>query len=132
MGDTRAFVAWPEKREGYETPERGDVTWFTLVSGERTPSDRLSAGIAEFPSGGAGLAPHRHAEAEIYHVIGGEGVVTIEGVAHPVRVGATVFIPGDAEHGVRATGQDTLRIFYVFPTDRFPDVVYRFSHEGKA
>ncbi len=121
------FVAWPGARETYPETARGDVSWFTLVSGDRTPSVALSAGLAEFPSDGTGLALHRHAQPEIYHVVAGEGIVIIEGVAHPVRAGATVFIPGDAEHGVRNTGAETLKIFYVFPTDSFSDVVYRYS-----
>ncbi len=121
------FVAWPALREDYPEAARGDVSWFTLVSGDRTPSNALSAGLAEFPGGGTGLALHRHTAPEIYHVIAGEGVVTIDGVAHPVRAGATVFIPSDAEHGVRNTGPETLQIFYVFPTDSFTDVVYRYS-----
>ncbi len=121
------FVAWPALREDYPDAARGDVSWFTLVSGDRTPSNALSAGLAEFPGGGTGLALHRHQAPEIYHVIAGEGVVTIDGLAHPVRAGATVFIPGDAEHGVRNTGPETLQIFYVFPTDSFTDVVYRYS-----
>jgi hypothetical protein len=36
------------------------------------------------------------------------------------------FIPGDAEHSLRNDSIGLLRIFYVFPTDRFAEVVYRF------
>jgi mannose-6-phosphate isomerase-like protein (cupin superfamily) len=121
------FVAWPGVREAHENAERSDASWFTLVSGDRTSSDKLSAGLMELPGGRPGLPLHRHAQAEVYHVIEGEGVVTVEGVAHPVRAGATMFIPGEAEHGVRNTGPDTLQIFYVFAADRFTDVVYRYS-----
>ena len=121
------FVAWPGKREVYPHPERSDLSWFTLVGGDHTPSNALSAGLLDVESGGAGLPPHRHAQAEVYHVVAGEGVVTVDGVTHPVRAGATVFIPGDAEHAVRNTGPETLQIFYAFATDRFSDVVYRYS-----
>lgn len=48
-----------------------------------------------------------------------------------VSKGTVVFIPGDAEHGVRNDGGEPLVWFYVFPTAGFGDVVYRFSHEGE-
>jgi oxalate decarboxylase/phosphoglucose isomerase-like protein (cupin superfamily) len=38
-----------------------------------------------------------------------------------------VFIPGDAEHGIRNSGAIVLRFVYVFPTNSFADVEYRFS-----
>lgn len=41
----------------------------------------------------------------------------------------TVFIPGDAEHGVFNDGDEELRWLYVFP-GAFEDVVYRFRCEG--
>ena len=52
--------------------------------------------------------------------------MTIEGVAHDVKAGDTVFIPGDAEHGVICNGEVLLRPFYCFAADRFSDVDYRF------
>jgi oxalate decarboxylase/phosphoglucose isomerase-like protein (cupin superfamily) len=49
-----------------------------------------------------------------------------------VNAGSTVFIPGNAEHGIVNTGSGDLRWFYVFPTSAFGDVVYRFSEKGSA
>ena len=43
-----------------------------------------------------------------------------------------IFIPGDAEHAIRNTGDGVLRVFYAFATDRFSDVVYRFSPPAPA
>ncbi len=40
-----------------------------------------------------------------------------------------MFIPGDAEHGIRNTGGGTLRFVYAFATGSIDDVVYRFSDE---
>ena len=114
------------ERERWDQPGRGSVSWFTLLSGDITPTDTFSAGIAEFEPGGGDLTPHRHTHPEIYHILEGSGTVTIDGVATDVRAGTTVFIPGDAEHGVRNGGDTVLRLFYVFAADRFSDVVYRF------
>jgi len=127
-GKTEAVVvsAADRRREQFAEAERGDVAWATFFSADMTPTAEMSAGLAEFVPG-ARLAPHRHAEAEIYFVHSGSGVLTIDGVETRLSPGMSVFIPGDAEHGVHNPGSETLKIFYVFPTDRFGDVVYRFS-----
>ena len=77
---------------------------------------------------GEGLKLHRHAQPEIYYVAEGAGAVTIDGVETAVYAGCAVFIPGDAEHGVCNAADTVLRIFYVFPADRFSDVIYRFPN----
>ena len=41
-----------------------------------------------------------------------------------------MFIPGDAEHGIRDTGEGALRFVYAFATDAIDDVVHRFSADG--
>ena len=113
--------------ERFDDPARGDASWVTFFSGEITPTEAMSAGLAELAPLGGRLAPHRHAQAEIYYVVEGSGIVTVAGVETPVSAGAAVFIPGGAEHGIRNEGEAVLRFFYVFPVDRFPDVAYRFS-----
>ena len=115
--------------EFFQDPSRGTTTWHTLISQPQTPTSDLTAGIAVCPPGQGHLCPHRHAQAEIYHILEGEGEVTIDGVTSRVEAGSTVFIPGDAEHGMVNTGTGVLRCFYVFPTGAFGDVVYRFSNE---
>lgn len=115
-------------REAWDVEGRGSVSWFTMLSGDITPTDTFSCGIAEFAPGGGDLAPHRHTHPEIYHILSGRGRVTIDGVPREVSAGMTVFIPGDAEHGVANDSDEVLRLFYVFATDRFSDVVYRFPN----
>lgn len=106
--------------------ERGHLTWRTLFSAGTTPTDTLVTGVAELPAGGF-LALHRHDQAETYYVLSGEGVVTLDGVEHPIRAGSNVFIPGGREHGARNTGAEVLRVFYVLAADDFADVEYVFS-----
>jgi hypothetical protein len=43
-----------------------------------------------------------------------------------------VFIPGMAEHGIRQTGTELLRLFYGFPVDSFDSVEYLFSAASPA
>lgn len=40
---------------------------------------------------------------------------------------SVVFIPGNAEHGIRNEGLEVLRWLYVFPCDGFEEVKYVFS-----
>ncbi len=113
-------------RESFADPARGDASWRTFFSAEATPTSAMSAGLMELAPGGVGLRPHRHAQAEVYYIVSGSGVVTLDGVDAEARAGMAIFIPGDAEHALRNTGEGVLQVFYVFPTDSFHDVVYRF------
>ncbi len=123
------FVAFDSRvpSEGWTEPHgRGIIGWQTLVSGDQTPSDGLTAGIATVEPGGF-LALHRHAPAELYFVTEGVAVVTLAGVDHVVGAGGTVFIPSMCEHGMRNDGYEPCRFYYVFPTRSFGDVDYLFS-----
>jgi Mannose-6-phosphate isomerase len=113
--------------EGWNEPDgRGVVGWQTMISGDTTPTDALTCGLATVAPGGF-LALHRHEPAEIYLVHEGEGIVTIDGVEHRVKKGDCVYIPSMAEHGCRQAGEGAFRFFYVFSRDAFSDVIYLFS-----
>lgn len=119
--------------ESFPDPSsHGSVTWHTLFSHPQTPSSDLSAGIAVCPRNSGNLCPHRHEQAEIYYIIEGEGEVTVDDVTQRVGKGSSVFIPSNARHGIVNVGEGDLRLFYVFPTGSFGDVVYRFEDEGMA
>jgi quercetin dioxygenase-like cupin family protein len=118
--------------EAWDDPVRGVVTWRTLLSGDRTPTEALTVGVAEVreqPVGGLKL--HRHAQAEVYYVLSGEGVVSLDGKEQALVAGSTVFIPGGVLHGARAVGSEPLRILYVFAADSFDQVHYEFP-DGPA
>ena len=113
-------------QDGWDDPVRGRLHWRTLFSKEATPTAGMTSGVAEFQSGGW-LGLHRHAPAEIYYVFAGAGLMRLDGREIPVKAGSAVFIPGMAEHGIRQTGNEILRLFYVFPVDSFDGVKYLFS-----
>jgi quercetin dioxygenase-like cupin family protein len=115
-----------QPKDGWDDPVKGRVGWRTLFSGDRSPTNAITAGLAELDPGGW-LGLHRHVPAEIYYVLEGTGILTLEGIEHQVGPGMAVFIPGDAEHGLRNQGETLLRFVYVFPTDSFSEVEYRFS-----
>jgi quercetin dioxygenase-like cupin family protein len=118
------WEGWPAD----QVAERGESEWKTLISGGLTNSEALTVGLSRLPPGGS-LRAHRHEQAEVYLVLAGDGVVTIDGEQHQLSAGATVFIPGDAVHAVEATGDADLRVAYVFAADSFDDVEYVFTQD---
>jgi quercetin dioxygenase-like cupin family protein len=125
--DVRTVVARP-----LDTPvdgwndQRGKAAWTRLFSQGQMPTDSMTAGVAELAQGGF-LAPHRHPQAEIYYVLSGQGIATIDGVTHVVDTGTALFIAGGSDHSIRHEATETLRFLYVFAVDRFEDVPYSCS-----
>src|SRR3712207_1892628 len=115
---TRPLVVREEDvgRDGWDDPQKGRVAWRTLFSGDLTATEALTCGVAELERDGW-LGLHRHDPAEIYYVLQGRGIVTLEGTEHAVSRGSAVFIPGGAEHGIHNTGPEKLRFLYPFPVD---------------
>ncbi len=111
--------------EGGFDPVFGDVTWQTLISGDKTMSNGLVLGVATFPANGV-LHLHRHAPPEFYFCLEGSGVVTIGGQPLAVAPGTAVYIPANAEHGVCA-GPDGLKFAYGFGENAFSAIEYQFS-----
>jgi len=113
--------------ELWNDPVRGAVTWRTLFSGDRTPTEALTMGVAEVtPGAGQPLRIHRHAHPEAYYILSGHGVLRIDGIDHALSPGTAAFIPGGAPHGARALGDAPLRILYVFAADAFDQIEYSF------
>ena len=105
----------------------GAVSWQTVLGGAHTPGRSLTAGVAEVEPGAPDrMFVHRHDPDELYFVLSGTGTVLVDDRELPVAAGSTVFVPGGAWHSARNTGDDVLRILYVFPVDSFDDVVYEY------
>lgn len=114
------------QRETWDDPIRGRLGFRTFFGGAGRASRSLTTGVADLEPGGW-LGLHRHEPAEVYHVLQGQGVVCLDGVEHAVEAGASVYIPGDAEHGVANTGDGLLRVAYTLAADSLAAVDYRFS-----
>jgi mannose-6-phosphate isomerase-like protein (cupin superfamily) len=113
-------------QDGWDDPVRGRLRWRTLFSRGLTQTAGMTCGVTELGPGDW-LGLHRHAPPEVYYVFAGAGILSLEGRELPVSAGSAVFIPGMAEHGIRQTGNEVLRLFYAFPVDSFDSVEYLFS-----
>jgi quercetin dioxygenase-like cupin family protein len=114
--------------EGWDDPARGVVQWRTLLSGDRTPTEALTMGVADVrPLSGPRPRLHRHAQPETYYILSGHGVISLDGQERPLAPGDAVFIPGGAWHAAWCTGEDALRILYVFAANSFDEVIYEFA-----
>ena len=112
--------------DGWDDPVRGRLRWRTLFSKGATPSEGMTCGVAEFAQASGWVCTGTR-QPEIYYVFAGAGLMSLDGREIPVKAGSAVFIPGMAEHGIRQTGNETLRLFYAFPVNSFDDVEYLFS-----
>ena len=125
--DVRPVLARPLEKpmQGWDD-YRGRAVWTRLFRQGTTPTDSMTAGVAELAKGGF-LAPHRHPQAEVYYVLEGQGTFTVDGEVHAVGAGTALFIPGGSEHAIRNDASESLRFFYVFAVDRIEDVEYTFT-----
>lgn len=115
--------------EIFPDPLCGNVAFKTLLSSSRTPTNALTAGVAICAKGGGSLNAHSHSQAEMYFFLEGEGVIEIDGVQSAVSHGSMVYIPSNAQHCVVNRSEvDDLRWLYVYATDDFSDIKYRWAH----
>lgn len=49
--------------------------------------------------------PHRHEREEIWYIIEGAGLVSLDGVEHAVEAGDVIILKPWVEHGLRTEGQ---------------------------
>lgn len=112
-----------ERNVRIESGDERGITWRTLTSADRTPTQELTSGVCAIEPG-CELALHRHPPLELYYFLEGTGVVTLGADDHPVCPGSTIYIPGGTPHRVHNTGATLLKLFYVFPVESFSQVEY--------
>ena len=49
------------------------------------------------------FGPHKHPGWELWYILEGEGVVSLDGETYPVEPGDLVYLPPESEHGLRTT-----------------------------
>ena len=110
-------------QEWSSTEKYPGVRWKFLIDADFTGSSGLSLGFAEIEPGGD-LTLHYHSPNEIYVVTDGTGILNKSGELEEIKKGDVVYIGGNEKHALKNEGKETLKFYWIFPTDRFSDVKY--------
>ena len=110
-------------QEWSSTEKYPGVRWKFLIDADFTESSGLSLGFAEIAPGGE-LVLHYHSPSEIYVVTDGTGILNKYGKPEEIKKGDVVFIGKDEKHALKNEENETLKFYWIFPTDRFSEVKY--------
>lgn len=106
----------------FEPPGHHHSAWSKLlVHPTNTATKRFDFRLSSYQPGGY-AAPHAHAEAEnIIFILGGRGLVELDGAPHPIEAGTVVFVPPGVKPGIYNTGtQPLVFVFAASPPDDMP------------
>ena len=110
-------------QEWSTTDKYPGVRWKFLIDADFTESSGLSLGMAEIAPGGD-LILHYHSPAEIYVVTDGTGMLNKSGKLEEIKKGDVVYISKNAKHALKNNGKETLKFYWIFPTNTFSEVEY--------
>ena len=110
-------------QEWSSTEKYPGVRWKFLIDADFTESSGLSLGFAEIAPGGD-LVLHYHAPSEIYVVTDGTGILNKSGKLEEIKKGDVVYIGKNEKHALKNEGKESLKFYWIFPTDSFSEVKY--------
>ena len=110
-------------QEWSTTEKYPGVRWKFLIDADFTKSSGLSLGFAEIAPGGD-LILHYHSPAELYVITEGTGTLNKSGEFEEIKRGDVVYIAENAKHALKNNGNETLKFYWIFPTDTFSEVKY--------
>jgi mannose-6-phosphate isomerase-like protein (cupin superfamily) len=94
---------------------QGDYFVRTLLDGVPGSAFKYVRDLTLYPGSTIGEHPHAGDE-EIYFVISGTGVMTVDGEDRVVGPGSVVLTQSGSQHGLRNEGTEDLRIFVACAT----------------
>ena len=118
-------------QEWSSTEKYPGVKWKFLIDADFDGSSSLSVGFAQIAPGG-NLTLHYHSPAEIYVVTNGTGILNKSGELETIKKGDVVYIAGNTEHALKNNGNETLELYWIFPTDSFSEVEYFSTKQESA
>ncbi len=87
--------------------KRDNIESFLLVSA-LTGAENLSVTVVEMEPDGIQHV-HSHKPEQMYYIMEGEGVMTVDDEERSVKAGDSIFFPSFAKHGLKNTGGRVLR-----------------------
>ncbi|MBN1428979.1 MAG: cupin domain-containing protein [Anaerolineae bacterium] len=87
---------------------RDNIVSYLLISKRTCDSDHLAITLVEMEPGGVQHI-HSHEPEQMYYILEGSGVMTVDGEQQPVRSGDCIFFSSFAKHGLENTGSTVLR-----------------------
>ena len=104
-----------------------NLHWCHLVDQTLHDSKGLSMGHLKIPVGHS-LAPHRHAQQEIYYILKGRAQLLCVGETEKnLNPGDTVYIPQNALHGLKNIGNALFELLWIFPKDSWSEIDYSYQ-----
>jgi mannose-6-phosphate isomerase-like protein (cupin superfamily) len=77
-------------------------------------ASNMCMGVATFPPR-THAPPHLHPkEEEILYVLAGKGEMYFDGVPEGIYPGICIYVPPNVEHSINNTGNEPLKVLYVF------------------
>ena len=119
MSPTNIEVVSLEAQSWYEADDRAVAR--ELVSPRNSRAQRVSIADIIIPVG-VTVKPHYHREIEeIYHIVGGSGVMLLNGQEQAVSKGDTVVVLPNERHGIRNDAEVELRMLVTCTPPWTPD-----------
>ena len=70
---------------------------------------------------------------QFFRVVAGEGIVSIDGVDHPVKDDDGIIVPQGARHNVKATGTTPLKLYTIYgPPEHVDGTVHQTCDDAHA
>jgi mannose-6-phosphate isomerase-like protein (cupin superfamily) len=96
------------KKNGAPRYKRDNITSYLLVSKRTCDSENLAITLVEMDPGGVQHV-HNHKPEQMYYILEGSGVMTVNDERRQVHAGDCIYLPSFAKHGLENTGGATLR-----------------------
>jgi mannose-6-phosphate isomerase-like protein (cupin superfamily) len=109
------IVVKSSQAKGYMMPEPHERELKVLLSPSLQKSvEGLAVGMTILPPGKSSSFHSHDAECETWIIVSGKGEVLVGEEREPVGPESVVFLPRNIKHQVINTGQETLRMFWIY------------------